>query len=71
MLRRLLPLTLCLLLPLTPTHAQQPAPIAPETLSDLPVRSIGPAVTGGRIHDVEARPGDPSTIYAATASGGL
>ncbi|MFB6232047.1 MAG: hypothetical protein ABEL04_12925, partial [Salinibacter sp.] len=54
-----------------PTHAQQPAPLSTEALSDLTFRSIGPAVTGGRIHDVEARPGDPSTIYAATASGGL
>jgi len=71
MLRRLLSLVLCLLLPGVPIHAQQPAPIATETLSDLQLRSIGPAVTGGRIHDVEARPGDPSTIYAATASGGL
>ncbi len=34
-------------------------------------RSIGPAVTGGRVHDVEALPGDPSTIFVATASGGL
>ena len=71
-LRRALSLVLLGLVPLLPpAHAQQPAPIAPETLSDLPVRSIGPAVTGGRILDVEARPGDPSTIYAATASGGL
>ncbi len=34
-------------------------------------RHVGPAVTGGRIHDVEALPNDPSTIYVATASGGL
>jgi hypothetical protein len=71
MLRRLLSLVLCLLLPGAPIHAQQPAPIATEALSDLQFRSIGPAVTGGRIHDVEARPGDPFTIYAAAASGGL
>ncbi len=37
----------------------------------LHFRSIGPAVTGGRIHDVEALPSDPSTVYLATASGGL
>jgi len=44
------------------------------TEADLAVfqpRHVGPAVTGGRIHDVEALPGDPSTIYVATASGGL
>ena len=34
-------------------------------------RHVGPAVAGGRIHDVEALPGDPSTLYVATASGGL
>ncbi|NNF28758.1 MAG: glycosyl hydrolase [Gemmatimonadetes bacterium] len=28
-------------------------------------------MTGGRIHDVEALPGDPSTLYVASASGGL
>ncbi len=43
----------------------------PLDLSAFHPRSIGPAVTGGRIHDVEARPDDPSTIFIATASGGL
>ncbi len=42
-----------------------------EHLQGLRFRSIGPAVTGGRIHDVEALPSDPSTIYLATASGGI
>lgn len=49
----------------------QTAPVSTELLSGLRFRSIGPAVTGGRIHDVEALPDDPSTIYLATASGGL
>jgi len=40
-------------------------------LRELDFRTIGPAVTGGRIHDVEALPHDPSTIYLATASGGI
>jgi len=70
-LRRILALVLLAVVPLAPTHAQQPAPISTETLSGLQFRSVGPAVTGGRIHDVEAWPGDPSTIYVATASGGL
>jgi len=43
----------------------------PERFRELHFRSIGPAVTGGRIHDVEALPHDPSTIYLATASGGI
>ena len=34
-------------------------------------RLIGPAVTGGRVHDVEALPHDLSTIFVASASGGL
>jgi photosystem II stability/assembly factor-like uncharacterized protein len=37
----------------------------------LHFRSIGPAATGGRIHDVKVDPKDPSTIYVAAASGGL
>jgi photosystem II stability/assembly factor-like uncharacterized protein len=53
------------------TWAQQAAPLTPALLQELRFREIGPAVTGGRIHDVEAVPADPSTIYVATASGGL
>lgn len=49
----------------------QSAPITSDALRELRFRSIGPAVTGGRIHDVEGLPDDPSTIYLATASGGL
>ncbi len=49
----------------------QSAAVTSELISDLHFRCIGPAVTGGRIHDVEALPDDPSTIYVATASGGL
>jgi photosystem II stability/assembly factor-like uncharacterized protein len=37
----------------------------------LRFRSIGPAALGGRIHDVEGVPGDPLTLYVASASGGL
>lgn len=51
--------------------AQRSVPISSTQLSAFQPRSIGPAVTGGRIHDVEALPGDPSTIFIATASGGL
>jgi photosystem II stability/assembly factor-like uncharacterized protein len=49
----------------------QAAPLTPALLQEFHFRQIGPAVTGGRIHDVEAVPADPSTIYVATASGGL
>ncbi|MEE2709012.1 MAG: hypothetical protein VYA69_05405 [Gemmatimonadota bacterium] len=40
-------------------------------LGNLTFRSIGPAVTGERIHDVEALPSDPATVYVATATGGI
>ena len=54
----------------TSTTAQDGA-LTPDLLARLRFRSIGPAVMGGRIHDVEALPDDPSTIYVATASGGI
>ncbi|MDH5235495.1 MAG: hypothetical protein OEW77_11090, partial [Gemmatimonadota bacterium] len=37
----------------------------------LHVRSIGPAVMGGRVHDVEVDPRDPATIYVGAAAGGI
>ncbi|HEX7119629.1 MAG TPA: hypothetical protein VF212_12615 [Longimicrobiales bacterium] len=43
----------------------------PERFAELRFRSIGPAVAGGRIHDVESLPGDRGTVYVATASGGI
>ncbi len=43
----------------------------PGLYQNLEFRSVGPAVTGGRIHDVEALVDDPSTVYVATATGGL
>ncbi len=40
-------------------------------LQGLPFRSIGPAIMGGRIDDFAVAEGNPSLVYAATASGGL
>jgi photosystem II stability/assembly factor-like uncharacterized protein len=37
----------------------------------LKFRSIGPAVMGGRIHDVEVDPRDNSIIYIGAANGGM
>jgi photosystem II stability/assembly factor-like uncharacterized protein len=34
-------------------------------------RSLGPAVMGGRISDLDGVPGDPSVVFAAAGSGGL
>ncbi len=56
---------------ITSTAGAQSAALSSELLSDLHFRSIGPAVMGGRIHDIEALPNDPSTIYVASASGGI
>jgi photosystem II stability/assembly factor-like uncharacterized protein len=46
-------------------------PTDAELISTIQFRSIGPAVTGGRIIDIEGHPSEPFTIYAASASGGL
>ncbi|MEJ2204136.1 MAG: hypothetical protein P8170_08500 [Gemmatimonadota bacterium] len=45
--------------------------IQTEDMTAFRPRMIGPAVTGGRVHDIEAVPSDPSTLYVASASGGL
>jgi len=57
---------LALLLIVRPGASQQPNPFG-----ELPLRSIGPAVMGGRIHDVQSLPDDPGTIWIASATGGL
>ena len=48
----------------------QKADKAPEALADLRYRSIGPA-WGGRVSRAVGVPGDPSTYYLASASGGV
>ncbi len=48
----------------TPLAAQSP-------FDALHVRSIGPAVMGGRLHDVEVDPRDPATIFVGAAAGGI
>jgi photosystem II stability/assembly factor-like uncharacterized protein len=47
--------------------------ISPAVFDGLQWRGIGPASTGGRIEDlaVGRTPGQPSTMYVATASGGV
>src|SRR5512134_3475912 len=37
----------------------------------LSYRAIGPAVHGGRLHDVEALPNDAATVYVVGASSGV
>lgn len=59
---------------------QEPMPMAPATPpaldwsklgSEFKARNLGPFITGGRIVDVAVDPRSDSTIYAASASGGL
>jgi photosystem II stability/assembly factor-like uncharacterized protein len=63
---RTLRLGLLATLPLLPVPAALGA-----QFQDLKFRAIGPAVMGGRVHDIEALPGNPAVLYVATASGGL
>ncbi|MBA3727224.1 MAG: hypothetical protein H0W86_12485, partial [Armatimonadetes bacterium] len=42
-----------------------------DVLRPFAFRSLGPAVTGGRIVDIEVHPSSPYTIYVASASGGV
>ena len=58
---------------LAPVHgsAQQAAAISEADLAAIYPRSIGPAVTGGRVTDVDVDPTNSSIVYVATASGGL
>jgi photosystem II stability/assembly factor-like uncharacterized protein len=68
-----LPLLLIVLLVSTATAQNGSAPKSPfeEAFGRLEYRSIGPAIMGGRIADVEGVPGDPNVVYVASASGGL
>ncbi|MEQ1585047.1 MAG: glycosyl hydrolase [Cyclobacteriaceae bacterium] len=42
-----------------------------ETFSGLKLRSIGPAITSGRVSDFAVNPSNSSEYYVATASGGV
>jgi photosystem II stability/assembly factor-like uncharacterized protein len=55
----------------SPAEAQRPVQFQPSDLEAFAPRPVGPAVTGGRVHDLEGLPNDPSTLFVATASGGL
>jgi photosystem II stability/assembly factor-like uncharacterized protein len=74
---------LCLLMcnPLTALAAKEkakdaeaddgPMTLAKASLDGLAFRSIGPAVTGGRIIDIDVNPRDPSEYYVASGHGSL
>ncbi len=47
------------------------AQAAPSPFDALHFREIGPAATGGRIHDLQIDPQNPAVLYVGTASGGI
>ncbi len=48
-----------------------PTTLGTVSLEGLAFRSIGPAVTGGRVIDIEVNPSDPSEYYVASGHGSL
>jgi photosystem II stability/assembly factor-like uncharacterized protein len=50
-------------------HAQPQTSSSP--FDSLHFRDIGPAATGGRIHDLQIDPKDPATLYVGAATGGI
>jgi photosystem II stability/assembly factor-like uncharacterized protein len=78
----LLVAVLCLLLSTTPALAAKdpakknegddgPATLGKLSMPGLAFRSIGPAVTGGRIIDIEVNPADHTEYYVASGHGSL
>ena len=51
--------------------AKEPDPLAALTLDGFAWRSIGPALTSGRISDFAVRPGKRSEFFVASSSGGV
>lgn len=56
---------------LSVAYAAESNDITKHPFSDLPLRNLGPAVTGGRISDFAVNPNSPSNYFVATASGGV
>lgn len=58
-------------LALSPAAGAAQAAISTADMASMHPRAIGPAVVSGRMHDVEALPNNPSTLFVGAASGGL
>jgi photosystem II stability/assembly factor-like uncharacterized protein len=67
----LLPLLLLVLTEPCRGQPVAPGPLNPKALGALKLRSIGPAVTSGRISALAVHPRNRSRYYAAAASGGV
>src|SRR5213080_1517456 len=53
------------------TPVQTDDRIARSPFDALHFRDIGPAATGGRIHDIQIDPKNPAILYVAAATGGI
>lgn len=53
------------------SYQQQSKAKSNSLVSEVPLKSVGPTVFGGRIVDLAVDPADPTHFYAAYASGGL
>ena len=63
---------LCTLaLPISWTAVRTQGPPARGPFDALHFRNIGPAATGGRIHDLQIDPGNPAVLYVGAATGGI
>jgi photosystem II stability/assembly factor-like uncharacterized protein len=52
-------------------EAEVKTPLEELKLKNLKFRSVGPALTSGRISDIAVNPSDPFEYYVATSSGGV
>ena len=69
-MNRILTVSLSLLALCAALAAQSPG-VTQDSLKGLPLRSIGPDITTGRISDIAIDPKNPNVWYVAAASGGL
>lgn len=53
------------------TSKKEDAKLSAATLGGLNFRSLGPALTSGRVIDLAVHPTDPDTFYVAAAAGGV
>ena len=68
-MRRAVLLAIAALAAFTSIRSQAQAKRGP--FDALHFRDIGPAATGGRIHDIAIDPTNPAVLYVATATGGI
>jgi hypothetical protein len=71
MLRRILSFGIAFLLSVSAYAFSDSSGVSIDLFKNLRPRNIGPANMGGRITDIEGIPGNPGTVYVATATGGL